>query len=81
MSGQLPEPGEVRLEIYNLMGQTIRTLVREVQSAGVYTKAWDGRNELGREAASGIYLVRLQVVPVSGNARPFRQVTKITLMR
>ena len=56
----LPQPGEAELSIYNLLGQRVATLVHGVQEAGVHTLAWDGRDEQGRELASGVYLYRLQ---------------------
>jgi hypothetical protein len=56
---QLPEPGPVQLEIYNIAGQRLRLLVNAEQNAGFYQAAWDGRDSLGRPAASGIYFYRL----------------------
>ncbi len=59
---QLPQPGQVRLSVYNLLGQKIRTLVEERQSPGVYRAKWDGRNETGqRRVASGIYIYELRI--------------------
>jgi len=48
------------LRIYNLLGQEIRTLVNQVQSAGVYAVTWDGKDNLGRSVSSGVYIYRLQ---------------------
>ena len=56
---RLAGPGPVRLEIYNLMGQQVRTLVDEVQAAGLYEVSWDGRDRRGLAVAAGIYLARL----------------------
>ncbi|MFQ5675973.1 MAG: FlgD immunoglobulin-like domain containing protein [bacterium] len=78
---QLPHRGTVLLEVYNLAGQKIRTLVHGLQPAGDYREVWDGRDALGRQVASGIYLVQLKVVPEEAESAPFRQVRKITLMR
>jgi hypothetical protein len=55
----LAEEGDARLEVYNVLGQRVATLVRGRQPAGVYTLVWDGRDDLGRHVASGIYLYRL----------------------
>jgi len=55
----IKETGFVSIKIYNVMGQVVRTLVNEVQSAGVYTVVWNGRDEQGRELSSGIYYGRL----------------------
>ena len=57
----LPEAGAVRLYLYNLCGQRIRTLMEDQRSAGTYSVVWDGRDGTGRDVASGVYLVRLKV--------------------
>ena len=55
----LPAAGLVNLTIYNALGQPIRTLVAGEMAAGFYSVQWDGRDEIGRESASGLYLYRL----------------------
>ncbi|MFQ6091186.1 MAG: FG-GAP-like repeat-containing protein [bacterium] len=47
------------LKIYNILGQEVRTLLDEHQKPGYYTVTWDGRDENGREVASGVYFYRL----------------------
>ncbi|MDZ7393439.1 MAG: hypothetical protein ONB25_11150 [candidate division KSB1 bacterium] len=56
---RLPRPGPVVLEIYNTVGQKVRTLVNEPKAAGAHTVPWDGRDEQGREMPGGVYLCRL----------------------
>ncbi len=56
---RLDTDGPVRLEIYNLLGQRIRTLVDEVQAAGSYRVSWDARDAAGRRMSSGVYFIRL----------------------
>ena len=51
--------GSVRLAIYNLLGQRVRTVVDEHRASGHHVVTWDGRDERGRPAASGIYFYRL----------------------
>lgn len=51
---------EVRLTIYNLLGQVVRTLINQQMPAGQYTARWDGRNDAGQEVSSGVYIYRLQ---------------------
>jgi len=55
---QLPVASHVSVTIYNALGQTIRTLVRDKQPAGFFQVTWNGRDGLGREVASGVYLYR-----------------------
>ena len=61
--------GQVRLEIYNILGQPVRTLVDEVQGAGNYQVSWDARDQLGAAVATGVYLTRL-VHPGGVETRP-----------
>ena len=51
---------DVRLVIYNILGQEIRTLVNAAQASGVYTVAWNGQDAFGRQVSTGVYLYRLQ---------------------
>jgi flagellar hook assembly protein FlgD len=55
----LPQAGAVRLVVYNLLGQQIRTLVEGDQGAGRYRVEWDGRDDQGRVVSSGVYVYRL----------------------
>ncbi len=66
--------GNVRLEIFNLLGQLVRTLVHREQSAGMHSIVWDGTDEAARPMASGAYVVRL-------DAGAFVAVRKILLLR
>ena len=71
---QLPEAGEVSLIVYNTLGQQVKVLMNERQEAGYYRAVWDGKDRLGRQVASGIYLVRLE-------AGTFTQVRKMVLLK
>jgi len=51
--------GPVRLEVVDLAGRRICTLVDEVKPAGRYDVVWEGRDQQGRAAATGIYFVTL----------------------
>ncbi|MGB2696785.1 MAG: T9SS type A sorting domain-containing protein [Candidatus Zixiibacteriota bacterium] len=55
----LPKDAHVRLVIYNVLGQKVRTLVNEYKSVGTYTIAWDGSNDNGSVTSSGIYFYKL----------------------
>ncbi|MGB9561658.1 MAG: FlgD immunoglobulin-like domain containing protein, partial [bacterium] len=56
----LPEPADVKIEITNVLGQTVRTLVNEHQAAGTKQVIWDGRDENGKEVPSGVYFYSLK---------------------
>lgn len=75
----LPVAGKVRLEIYNLLGQRVVTLIDGVeQSEGNYTVSWDGRTFSGIPVSSGIYFYRLMV---SGSQGSFAQTKKMIVIR
>jgi len=52
--------GEVMLCIYDVTGQRVRLLVDGIRTAGHHRVVWDGRNDVGRVIASGIYYGRLE---------------------
>ena len=54
----LPVESAVKLEIYNIVGQRMITLVDEVQQAGSWKVRWDGTDHSGARVASGLYLYR-----------------------
>ena len=56
----LPQAADVELTVYNVVGQPVRTLVAEYQSAGRYAVEWDATNDSGHSLSSGMYFYRLQ---------------------
>jgi aminopeptidase N len=71
---QLSAVSNVELSIYNLLGQKVRTLVKQRQPAGYYEVKWDGRDRFGNEASSGIYIYQIQ-------AGEYVKLRKIVLLR
>ncbi len=57
----LPQSKDVELVLYNIAGQKVTTLVRGMRQAGTYAINWDGKDDAGRELASGIYLYELRI--------------------
>ena len=60
ISFNLLNDGNVTLEIYNARGQRIRSLLNEFQKSGHYQIVWNGKDESGREAISGVYFYILK---------------------
>ena len=56
---QLATAGYVRLEVFNVLGQQVVTLVDGEQAAGAYTVSWDARDASGYGVAAGVYIYRL----------------------
>jgi flagellar hook assembly protein FlgD len=57
---ELPAASSVKIAVYNLNGQLMRSLVEGRQSAGRYAVSWDGQTLSGKPVASGIYLIRME---------------------
>ena len=71
----LPEPTEVELAIYDVLGQKVQTLVaQQLQSAGYYRLTWDGSDAKGHTVSSGIYFYRL-------TTQNFTQTRKMLLLK
>ena len=71
----LPQATDVELTVYNVVGQAVRTLVAEHQSAGRYVVEWDATNDSGHSLSSGMYFYRLQA------GGEFREVKKMLLLK
>jgi hypothetical protein len=55
----LPNRKNVKIEIYDLLGRLVKTLVNETKLAGKYSVIWNGEDNRGRAVSSGVYLYRL----------------------
>ncbi|MGE5314943.1 MAG: putative Ig domain-containing protein [Acidobacteriota bacterium] len=71
----LPKAAPVTLEIYNIMGQKVRTLLTgSMMSAAFHNVTWDAKDDMGRNVASGMYLYRI-------SADKFVSTMKMMLMK
>ncbi|PWB75889.1 hypothetical protein C3F09_01895 [candidate division GN15 bacterium] len=59
VSFALPKNAHVQLTVFNVLGQTVKTLVDEDMAAGNHTVTWNGRNSDGEQVSSGIYFYRI----------------------
>jgi flagellar hook assembly protein FlgD len=62
------------LKIYNVLGKVVRTLVNEPMAPGDHQVIWDGKDDQGNQAASGIYFYKLR-------AGDFQDTKKMVLMK
>jgi hypothetical protein len=67
----VPDSAPVRVEVFDVRGRRVRTLVKRTVSAGEFRATWDGRNEQGLRASPGIYFLRL---PAPGTERTVKGV-------
>ena len=70
----IPELTDVKLEIFNVMGQRVRTLAQGTHEAGRYQIVWNATNDIGESLSSGMYIYRIQ-------AGDFVSVKKLVLMK
>ena len=67
---ELHRPATVRLSVFNLAGQLVKTLIGgERKAAGTYEVTWNGRDSGGQEVATGVYLYRLEAGEFSETKR------------
>jgi hypothetical protein len=74
VSSRQNHPVHTTLKIYNILGKEVRELVNTNQSTGSYSISWDGKNNEGKEAASGIYFYQLR-------AGDYKETKKLVLMK
>jgi len=70
----IAKPTDVELTIFNMLGQKVRTLVREKLAPGSYAATWNGLTDSGEQVASGIFLYTLR-------AGDFRQTKKLLFVK
>jgi len=60
ISFDIPQKGNVKLTIYNIIGSEVRSLVNNDLEQGTYHVTWNGKDNFGRPVASGVYLYKLE---------------------
>ena len=71
---ELSRAGMVELEVYNILGQKVKTLIKQQMTAGTKQVVWDGRDERGVSLPTGIYFYRL--ITLEG-----RETGKMTMLK
>ena len=71
---QIPEYGDVKIDVVNMLGQNVRSLVDQAHAPGYYNVMWNGQTAHGHQAGTGIYFI--VVSRASGTS-----VTKVTLLK
>jgi hypothetical protein len=70
----IPKEGSVKIQVFDITGRLVTTLVNANEATGTYSVTWDGRNSGGQAVSSGIYLYRLQ-------ANDFVSVKKMVMLK
>jgi hypothetical protein len=71
---QVPKTSDVRISIYDMLGQEVRTLIAGEVMRGTYTVDWDGLNDAGVQMSTGTYIYRM-------TAGEFMQSKKMILLK
>jgi hypothetical protein len=70
----IPKTGNVKINIYDILGRNIKTLINEIQGKGKYSVRWNGDDNSGRRVSSGLYLYRMET-------EGFTSVKKLNLIK
>ena len=70
----LPNDGIVKVNVYDMMGRKIKTLINKFQKSGHKSVQWDATNNFGNKVPSGVYLYKIE-------AGDFNQTKKMVLLR
>ena len=70
----LPQSSHVKVEVFNVLGQVVKTIVNESRPAGHHTVSWNGTDVSGDHVSSGVYFYRI-------SADDFHASNKMVLIR
>ncbi len=75
----LNSAAKISIEIYDILGRKVRTLVNEEKDTGAYTVSWNGKNGFGHNVASGVYFYKLEAL--ANNTKLFSETKRMILLR
>jgi len=70
----LKQSSKVTIDVYNILGQKIKTITEDEMPSGIHSAQWDGKDTFGHQAANGVYFYRM-------NTDEFHQTRKMILMK
>lgn len=77
----IPVKADVKIYIYDITGRLIKSFINNSQSAGYHQVGWSSTNENGIKVASGIYIYRMEAIPLEGKSQSFVQSKKMILLK
>jgi len=75
----LPAQSRIRLVVYNITGQQVKTLVDDNLNSGYHNITWNGRDQSGQSVANGIYFYRMEAS--GANGQKFAQTKRLNLVK
>ena len=70
----IPSTSNVRISVYSLLGQKVKTLTNSMHQPGFYSAQWNGTNDMGSAVSSGVYICKI-------NAGNYTSIKKMILMK
>ena len=82
ISYELPVVSNVQLNVFDILGRVVVTLVNKQQTAGSYRVEWDGKNMQQQPVSSGVYFYQMRAVdPASASGGGYVCIKKMLLMK
>jgi hypothetical protein len=75
----LPVDSRVTMDLYNVLGQRVRTLTNDNLAAGYHVAEWDGTGNAGQQLASGVYFLQMSAKGVNGKS--FNEIRKLIMLK
>ncbi len=77
----IPKISSVEIQIFNILGQKVRTLRVDPILPGIYKITWDGKNRNGILMSSGTYIYRIKAESLTGDGEKFVKSSKMVLLK
>jgi len=77
----IPEAADVRIDIYNVLGQKVRTLVNSMHEAAFHKVVWNSRDDYGKSVPSGMYIYRITATDPSSGKTKFTKARKLVMIK
>lgn len=77
----VPEVSNVKIYIYNILGQVINTIELKDVQPGYHKQIWDGKNRFGNTIASGMYIYKFTATSLTNKHRVFEKMSKMLLLK
>lgn len=77
----LPRSSKVEVDMYNMLGQKIKSYRTASQQNGIHDLVWDGTNEANVRVSSGLYIIHLKAISLEDPTEVFEKSVKVTLLK
>jgi len=81
ISYQISDASLVQIKIYDVLGKEVNTLINEQKTVGKYNVVWNGTDNKGSKVSSGVYMYRIQTIPLNSNTKGFTSTKKMVLIK